>query len=250
MCMAVRLRFSGLLVEREDKDIGGSDRTIVVVVKFSVRGNLRYLSHGEMLRVFERSCIRTGVDMEYSGGFNPRARLSLPLPKSVGVEGDEELLCLRVRVGEAGSGQGGSGALRFDSGAFKERLSSELPAGCEVVSVSVAEPKRRFVPAVAGYSIGVREQFLGEALSEQVSGLLGSESIVVRRERGVKGARFKDVDVRGYLKSIEVDKRGVFVECRVTGEGSIRVEELLMLLGLDVEKLSGPVVRASVEWRE
>ncbi|UCG48714.1 MAG: DUF2344 domain-containing protein [Phycisphaerales bacterium] len=244
------MRFSRLLVESEDEDIGGSDRTILVVVKFRVRGNLRYLSHGEMLRVFERSCVRAGVALQYSGGFNPRARLSLPLPKSVGVEGDEELLCVRVRAGETGSGQGGSAGSGFESDVFKERLSSELPGGCEVVSVVVAESNRRFVPVAAGYSIGVREQYLGEALSERVSGLLGSESIKVRRERGVKGARFKDVDVRGYLKSIEVDERGVFVECRVTGEGSIRVEELLMLLGLDVEKLSGPVVRASVEWQE
>jgi len=33
------------------------------------------------------------------------------------------------------------------------------------------------------------------------------------------------------VKSIEVDEGGVFVECRISGGGSIRVEEVLMLLG-------------------
>jgi len=189
---AIRLGFSGLLVEREDGHIGGSDRTILVVVKVRVQGNLRYLSHGEMLRVFERSCIRAGVDFQYSRGFNPRARLSLPLPKSVGVEGHEELLCLRVRVRESACGEGDSPVWGFEVDVLEVRLSEELPDGCEVVSVSVLESNRRFVPVGARYAIGVREQYLGKALVDRgVGGFWGRESIKVRRERGVKGARIQ-----------------------------------------------------------
>ena len=76
--------------------IAVSNETILLVIKFKLSGSLRFLSHAEMLKVFQRACVRAGIKIQYSQGFNPRPKLSLPLPRSVGVETDEDLLCLRV----------------------------------------------------------------------------------------------------------------------------------------------------------
>lgn len=66
------------------------------VVRFAVRGWLRFLSHAETVRVFERGCARARVPVKYTQGFNPHAKLSLPLPRPVGVASDDELLILRL----------------------------------------------------------------------------------------------------------------------------------------------------------
>ncbi len=50
------------------------------------------------------------------------------------------------------------------------------------------------------------------------------------------------------MESIELDQDGIIVRCKITPAGSIRVEEILRLLKLDVEKLALPVRRTSVQW--
>ncbi|MHC4488481.1 MAG: hypothetical protein ACYS9C_02770, partial [Planctomycetota bacterium] len=56
------------------------------------------------------------------------------------------------------------------------------------------------------------------------------------------------VDVRGFLESIELDERGIVVECKISSAGSIRVEEILKLLELDVENLAAPIRRTNVQF--
>ena len=59
--------------------------------RYKIQGNVRFLSHQEAMRAIQRSLIRSGVNLLYSQGYNPRPRLSLPLPKSVGLESEDEL---------------------------------------------------------------------------------------------------------------------------------------------------------------
>ncbi|MBW7991664.1 MAG: DUF2344 domain-containing protein, partial [Planctomycetes bacterium] len=68
-----------------DKCIAVSNETIMLVIKFRIGGPLRFISHAQTLSVFQRACVRAGIEIRYSQGFNPRPRLSLPLPRPVGV---------------------------------------------------------------------------------------------------------------------------------------------------------------------
>jgi len=52
------------------------------------------------------------------------------------------------------------------------------------------------------------------------------------------------------LKSIVLKDRCIVVECKISSAGSIRVEEILNLLELDVENLAAPIRRTSVRWQE
>ena len=63
-----------------------------LVVKFRISGSLSYLSHRETMTMFDRALVRAQVKLKYSEGFNPRPKLSLPLPRSVGIASDAELL--------------------------------------------------------------------------------------------------------------------------------------------------------------
>lgn len=62
----------------------------------AVDGDLRFLSHHDMLRTMERLLIRAGLSLRYTQGFNPRPVLSLAFPRPVGVESREDLLVLAL----------------------------------------------------------------------------------------------------------------------------------------------------------
>ncbi|MCH7559344.1 MAG: DUF2344 domain-containing protein [Planctomycetes bacterium] len=212
----------------------------LLVIKFRIGGNLRFLSHAQTLRVFQRACVRAGLKIQYSQGFNPRPKLSLPLPRPVGVASDDELLCIRCSML---NGQSDLCDL------VKAALSKQLPEGCELLSVNVAQPGTSFQPCSATYVLAVRKEYLNEQLKTTIERLLASESISVQRQIDKRKSRIKNIDVRGFLESIELDRDSIIVKCKISSAGSIRVDEILKLLELDVEKLASPIRRTSVQWK-
>ena len=222
-----------------DMHIAVSDETIEVVIKFKVRGNLRFLSHAEMLKVFQRACVRAGIKPVYSQGFNPRPKLLLPLPRSVGIETDDDLLCLRLEPS----------ASSFDSEQFKAKLSSQLPEGCELLMVSVAKAKTSFRANAATYVLAIGREHINEKLKNKIERLLANESLNLERRRSPNSLNSKNVDVRPFLKSIELNGINIVVECKISPAGSIRVDEILELLELDYVMLAAPIRRTRAQWQ-
>ncbi len=62
-------------------------------VRFEFRkvGELRFLSHLELMRALQRALRRAGIPLAFTQGFNPQPRLSLAQALAVGVEGLREL---------------------------------------------------------------------------------------------------------------------------------------------------------------
>ena len=61
-------------------------------VRFGKMGKIRFLSHRDVARVWERALRRAGVRVAYSEGFSPRPRLSFGLALSTGYESLGEYL--------------------------------------------------------------------------------------------------------------------------------------------------------------
>lgn len=218
----------------------------MVLIEFKVRGNLRFLSHAEMVRVFQRACVRAGIKVLYSEGFNPRLKLSLPLPRSVGIEVDDDLLCFRIEIS--------TGAQEYKSTSdlctlVKTRLSEQLPDGFELLTVRTAKAKASIQPCLAAYLLAVQAEYLNEKLKSRIKCLLASENLNLQRRMGPENSKFKNVDVRPFLKSIELDDTGITVECKISLAGSIRLDEILELLELDYAMLSAPIRRTRVQWQ-
>jgi len=210
---------------------------ITVVVRFRIFGDVRYLSHSETIRVFQRALVRAKTDVAYSRGFNPRARISLPLPRSVGVEADDEIFCIKVNV----NGE------KFDTEQLLERLSLQMPEGIELLGANALTDKRAFTKGLVIYEYTLGAENDKEAIGLRIKDLLSQESLKINRQSGPK-AKVKQVDVRGYLKSVEQAGNKIVVECRFGPDGTIRVDEIFSLLGFDIGRLAGPVKRAKVIW--
>ena len=61
-------------------------------VRFTKVGKIRFLSHRDLARIWERSLRRSGIRVAYSEGFSPRPRLSFGLALSTGHESLGEYL--------------------------------------------------------------------------------------------------------------------------------------------------------------
>ena len=59
---------------------------------FEKTGNAVWISHLDLMRVFQRAFKRAGLPLTHTQGFNPRPSVSIALPLSVGVESECELL--------------------------------------------------------------------------------------------------------------------------------------------------------------
>ncbi|MHC4482407.1 MAG: TIGR03936 family radical SAM-associated protein [Planctomycetota bacterium] len=212
---------------------------MLVVIKFRIGPSLRFLSHAETVRVFQRACARAGIRLQYSQGFNPRPKLSLPLPRSVGVETEDDLLCLRVQDSPSS----------FSTERFKAALSVQLPDGCELLSVGCEQSDAQFQPRLATYLFTLRPEYIDRKLKAAVKRLLASNSLNLDRRIDAKG-NIRSVDVRPFLESVQLKGRDIIVDCRISSAGTIRVEEILKLLELDAHKCAAPVRRTSVKWQE
>lgn len=226
--------------------IAASDENMLLAIKFKVKGSLRLISHAEMMRVFQRACVRAVIKMKYSRGFNPRPKMSLPLPRPVGVESDDELLCIHVDCDQN----------EIQTNNYFQRIMKQLPEGCEVLSVDVYPKKTSFQPFLARYILTVRDEYPKDKLKEAIERVLASDTLNIQRKTGsrepgsrTRGTGIKNIDVRGFLKSIKLNGSSIIVDCNISPEGSIRVEEIMELLELDMDELKAPIMRTNVQWR-
>ena len=214
---------------------GGWEQSLVI--RFGIEGNLRYVSHKETVSIFQRALVRCGVNICYSGGFNPHCRVSLPLPRSVGVESDDELLCAIV------SGQSSDEELH-------SRISRRMPEGCNIFKVELLEGKRVFRPDWVVYEFALREgvnENIADKLQAVRCALAGAGELFVERFGG-KGKGVHRMNVSMYIESVECERNVLTVKCAVTPKGSVRVNEILQLLGIEFRDLCAPVKRRSVHW--
>ena len=61
-------------------------------VLFEKTGNAIFISHLDLMRLFQRAFKRAGLPLKHSQGFSPRPFVAIALPLSVGVESKCELL--------------------------------------------------------------------------------------------------------------------------------------------------------------
>lgn len=225
-------------------------RSMSVSIHFALTGSLCYVSHAEMLRVLQRAFARAGIPLAHSHGFNPHPRLSLPLPRSVGVESEDELLHVRIDLGAVSQHQWYLSPSGFDAQRLMRELGGSLPRGCELISAALAESSAPPQPCSAVYVLTLRPERVDHDIEAGVRSISDAESLPVQRRAKGRGWNTRTIDVREFLKSVEFRGQEVVVDCKICPGGSIRIDEILNLLNLDPAALAAPVRRKSVQWLE
>jgi radical SAM-linked protein len=94
-----------------------------LVVRYAKRGKMRFASHRDVARAFERGVRRAGLPIAYSAGFSPHPKISYAGGAPTGVASEAEYLSLALTTRQAAT-------------QVCQRLDAALPDGIDVIDVT------------------------------------------------------------------------------------------------------------------
>ena len=151
---------------------------------FKKLGEMRYISHLDIYRTFQRAIVRSGLDVWYTEGFNAHLYLSFPLALSLGFESDCEIAEIKL--------------LR-DEENIAERVNRFLPDGLEVFAAAEAQMDSNDIDA-ARYFIEIDDNGMSpESLLNYWNDLIAKPAILVKKK--TKKGKLKEVDLKEDIKS-------------------------------------------------
>lgn len=228
----------------------GSERTRLRI-RFSKLGKIRWTSHRDVARMWERAFRRVELPLAYSEGFSPRPKVSFGLALPTGHESVAEYLDVELRdLGDV------------DLPTLAPRLSAALPVGVDATAVIVVDPGtpslQEDVTSCSWrwlvFPIG-EESVNTASMAERVDAALAASELVVTRNR--KGAEVTE-DVRPGIKDLQISLSpppsapgvsptgGVWLEAELTSQPlSVRPAEVTSALGPGLEERD---VRRTHQW--
>lgn len=196
-----------------------------IICKYSKTGNLKYISHLDVLRFIQRSVKRAGINAKYSEGFNPHMKTSFGYPLSLGIESIGEYFELELNE-------------NINSELFVEKMNSVMPKEMQIIKADNSDNSESIMKrcAYAEYVIniesGVDEDILNEYLSEMLL-----EGVIFNRQRKNKKNKLviKEINTKEllqYLKAekISENKTKIMAVFKTQQTGSMKVEEFIKLL--------------------
>lgn len=213
---------------------GATDERYRWVFFYEIDGDLRYISHQDTLRLFRRALVRAEIPVRYTKGFNPHPRMTIPLPRPVGLASQAESIVIET-----------DGPVDPDNAL--QRLERHTPADLRLTSARHLEPGEKLRPQRVRYRLSI-----GDApppdLESRIRRMLASDVVRVER-RNPKDQEVRSVDIRPYIEAARQSGRAVEFTLRVTGQGTARPAEVAGLLGYDVDSINHRIRRLEVQWQ-
>jgi len=204
-----------------------------VRLRFAKRGDLRLISHHDLLRCLERTLRRARIPMAISQGFNPRPKIVFVLALALGIEGRREVVELDL-------------AEPIEPAEVLQRLSAASPSGLDWLDVEPVAPGRPASQAEAVRYLLEVPSDRQDATRSRLAALLASTQWPYTRHRPDRDVA---IDVRPFVLGAELDPLGVLrFRMKMTPNGSARPEEVIDALGLsDLLGQGAVLIRTEVE---
>jgi|GEM_PF-221885 len=220
---------------------------------YAVGGDLRFLSHLDETRLLARALVRAGWPLAYSRGFNPRPRLAILLPRSVGTAADCQVAVAGLRASA-------------DERALFDRLAEQMPTAAALRWVKLPAPARMPQVASATYELEI-DMGNGQRLAGRIGAILAAESLVVERQDGPGPAQApteselarrparrrrgsaRQIDIRPYIERLELDGARLRLVLRFVAQRSARPSEVITILGLSPEAYLHRLRRTAIQWK-
>ena len=199
-------------------------------VKFSRGEQLKFLSHLDLMRLWERAMRRAGISPAYSEGFSPHPRISLAAPLAVGVTSRAELMDIFLEQ-------------RIAPEAFMQQIGAQLPAGIEIIEAFAANavaPSLQSRVRFAEYEVIVEAPGYVAELPDKIKDMLAREQFAWHHRRDT-GEKYYDLrtlidDLWLVEQKGDTGKVGMRLRCDASGTG--RPEQVIRALGYEGTPLS------------
>ena len=130
-------------------------------IKFAKYDTMKFISHLEVMRYFQKAVRRSGLDVAYTEGFNPHQIMSFAAPLGVGQTSESEYFDIELHTAPSME-------------ELKERLNAVMTDGMRILSAEVLPPP---IPQVK---------------KETAMALVAASSYLVMRKDGYEETLSKD----------------------------------------------------------
>jgi radical SAM-linked protein len=192
-------------------------------IRFGRGEEIKYISHLDLMRLWQRVLNRAGVALAYSEGFNPHPRLSLAAPLALGVTSEAELMDIVLTKWSSPH-------------AFTSAVSRQLPRGIEihqVYNMAPTMPSLQSQVRFAEYRVEIETAKKQEDIEADIDALLAKETLPWQHQRDTGPRRY---DLRALIDDIWLVSCGngrcvIGMMLRCDSSGSGRPEQVAAALG-------------------
>lgn len=194
----------------------------IIRIKFKKDATVRFISHLDMMKAFQRAVRRAGLEAEYSHGFNPQMQMVFGAPLSLGFTSEAEFADLTF-VND------------YEPSEVVGKLNQALPDGLMVLDAGERKVKTNIMADIkaAGYTFKINP----ELKPDKIAGIIDSApSLPVDKTR--KG-KTKTIDVRKLIKEVSGDSDRLVILVSAGNQNNLNprllVEALTNYLNIEIE---------------
>jgi radical SAM family uncharacterized protein/radical SAM-linked protein len=174
-------------------------------VRFSKTGEMRYLSHQEIITALLRALKRAKIPAAYSSGFHPHPRISFGPALAAGVEGLNEFFDIEMTA-------------LIDPADFQKKLNRELPEGFEILNAALIPKNEKSLNNL--FSRYEYEIIINSTLEKHITSFIQKENYPVPREK-------KTVDIRPMVEKAGINGNILYLLLTDTEKAKVRLNEIL-----------------------
>ena len=198
-------------------------------IRFGRGEEIKFVSHLDIMRLWDRAFHRAHIPLAYSEGFNPHPKMSLAAPLAVGLTSEAELMDVFV-------------ARTVTPHWFTSALTQQLPPGITILGVFQAAltlPSLQSQVRYADYRVQLDADEAKDT-EKAVSALLAMERLPWQHRRDT-GQRSYDLRALiSDLRVVSITESGCTLEMKLRCDsgGSGRPEQVVLALGFTQHPLS------------
>lgn len=170
--------------------------------RFYKKGDMVFVSHLDLIRIFERAIRRANIPVAYTQGFNPHPIMAFATALGIGVASEGEYIDIQLNDD-------------MDSELFMNKLNSVLPKGLKIIKSKIITDEAKSLMSIirsSTYLARLKTRgLLNEAeMKQHIENLLDREAIIELKQKKQKRGRrnrkpeFKQINIRPFIKNIEL----------------------------------------------
>jgi radical SAM-linked protein len=192
-------------------------------IRFSRGEELKYISHLDLMRLWQRALNRANIALAYSEGFSPHPRMSLAAPLALGVTSESELMDIVL-------------AKFVTPHTFTAAVGQQLPRGItiqQIYNTPMTMPSLQSQLRLAEYTVGVATEKDQPVIEAAIADLLKKETLPWQHQRDTGPHKY---DLRALIDDLWlIDWRdgvcNIGMRLRSDSSGSGRPEQVAAALG-------------------
>jgi radical SAM-linked protein len=194
-------------------------------IRFTRGEEVKFISHLDLIRLWQRALNRAGVPLAYSEGFNPHPRMSLAAPLALGITSEAELMDITL-------------ARWVSPHSFTAAVNPQLPSGIEISEVfntPLTMPSLQSQVRYAEYTVEIETGDGQASIQSAIASLLAKEQLPWQHQRDTGPRHY---DLRALIEDLWlIDCHSGYcsigMKLRCDSNGSGRPEQVAAALGFE-----------------